>query len=187
MIDAVIELFATGVAGEVFFDRADPFDDAEAGWADVGVFSFETSAFEWERVACVFAGDAEFGAGVLPFGAVRVDFTSAAAFVCQEVSEFVFECAPDIVFGNVLEFWVHLNKAGGPPCAASGGAHAGVPSDADFACQFREAKGDGLLAAPCGHALVGQIGFPMMRFFLLRFREAAHPCGETEFQLREGF
>lgn len=187
MIDAVIKLFATGVAGEVFFDRADSFDDAEAGWADVSVFSFESSAFEWERVARLFAWDAEFGACGSPFGAMWLDFASAATFVCEEVSEFVFERMPNIVFRDVLEFGVHLDEASGPPCPASGGAHAGVPSDPDFACQFREAKGDGLLPAPCGHALVGLIGFPIIRFIWLWLREAAHPCGEAEFQLRERF
>ncbi len=127
VVDAVVELFAAGVAGEGFVDGADAFDDGEAGGADVVVFAFEFAAFERERVAGVFAGDAEFRAGDLPFRAVGVDFSFAAAFVGEEVCEFVFEGSPDGVFGDVLEFRVELDEAGGPPGAASGGSHAGVP------------------------------------------------------------
>jgi hypothetical protein len=155
VVGAAVEFFTAGVAGEGFVDGADAFDDGEASGADVVVLAFQFAAFEGEGMACVFARDTEFRAGDLPFGAVGIYFTFTAAFVGEEVSEFVFEGSPDGVFGDVFEFWVEFDEAGGPPGAASGGAHTGVPGDADFAGEFREGEGDGLLAAPCGEAGVG--------------------------------
>lgn len=69
-------------------------DAGEAGGANVGVLAFEAAAFEGEGVKGFFTGDADFGAGHLPFTSVRIDASSSGSLVSDEMGEFMFQGAP---------------------------------------------------------------------------------------------
>lgn len=116
------------VAGDAALDGFDAVDGGEAIGADVGMVALHPAAFEWQRVERLLAGDAEIGAGDLPFRAVGLDVAAtAAAFVGDEVGEFVLEGAPEFLGFAVAEFRVELDRAVRPPSAAGGGLHPWVP------------------------------------------------------------
>lgn len=150
VVGTVVELPATFVASDGALDGAHAVDHGEAVRADVGVVALHLAALEGKCVVRAFPGDAEVGAGKLPFGTVRVDAAAAAALVGDEVGEFVFERAPEFLGVEVAEFRVQLDGAVRPPCAAGGGAHARVPRDSHLAGEFAEAERAGGLGTPCG-------------------------------------
>lgn len=90
VVFAGIELFAAGIAGDGSFEGSDAFDHNEAGRAGVCVVAFHFPSFEREVVIGAFSCDAEVRTGGLPLDAMGVDFSPSAAFVGDEVGEFVF-------------------------------------------------------------------------------------------------
>ncbi len=187
VVEAAVEFPAAGVAGDGAADGTDAGDHRKAGGTGVGVVAFEAARLERKGVVGLLVGDAEFRAGGAPLRSVRIDVPPPATLVGEQVGELMFQRAPDIGLGEILELWIHLDPAGGPPSAAGRGAHPGVPGHADFPCQLGQAEGNRLLLAPRGHAGVME-----------RVRRGAdglwrgsprrpQPCGESEFQLREGF
>lgn len=77
--------------------RADSSDDDMALGADVGESLDGFPLGEREGVASGFVGDSEIGAGGFPFAAVGGDTSSAVAFACDEVGEFVEDDTDDLV------------------------------------------------------------------------------------------
>jgi hypothetical protein len=150
VVGAVVVFPAAGVAGDAALDGLDAVNGGEAIGTDVGVVALHAAAFEGQRVERLLTGDAEIGAGGLPFRAVGLDVAAAAAaFVGDEVGEFVFEGAPEFLGFAVAEFRVELDHAVGPPGTASGGLHARVPGNADFAGELGQGKAGGGFRAPC--------------------------------------
>lgn len=96
----------------------------------------------------MLAGNAKFGAGTAPLGAVWFDAAAAASFVGDEVSKFVFESAPEFVGFAFLKFGIEFDGAIRPPSAAGGCLHARVPRNGHLACKFVESEGFGGLCAP---------------------------------------
>ena len=127
VVGAVVKFPAAIVTGHGAADGFDAEDGGKAMRAGVGVVAFHPAAFEGQRVKRLFTGDAEIRAGGLPLGSVWIDPAAAAAFVCDEMSEFVFECAPEFFGRTFAEFWIEFDHAVRPPRAAGGGLHARIP------------------------------------------------------------
>ncbi len=182
MISAMIVFTATIVTGDAALDGFDAVNGGEAIRADVGVVALHSAALEGQRMEGLLAGDAEVGAGGLPFRAVGLDVAAAtAAFVGDEVGEFVFEGAPEFLGPALAEFRVELNRAIRPPSAAGGGLHPRVPRNAHLAGEFGQRKVGGGFRAPRRKASIipNRLGF-------LRDRrpQRTKPCGPFEFELR---
>lgn len=148
MVGAVVKFSAAFVACDRASDRSNALNDSEAVRANVSVFSLHFAAFKRERVECLFAGNAEFRAGVAPLGAVWFDATASASFVGDEVSEFVLKSAPEFVGLAFLKFGIEFDGAVWPPGAAGGGLHAWVPRNGYLAGKFVKSEGLGGLCAP---------------------------------------
>jgi hypothetical protein len=102
----------------------------------VDVFALHPARFKGQTVADFFTGDAQIATRQLPFRAVGLDPSAAAAFVSNEVGKFVLQSTPDFVGIAVLEFRIELNSPVRPPRTARRRPHPWIPRDADFLRQF---------------------------------------------------
>lgn len=172
---------AAGVTSDAALDGSHAVDGGEAIRADIGVVALHAAAFEGQCVEGLFAGDAEIGAGGLPFRSVGLDAAAAdAAFIGDEVGEFVFEGAPEFFGLAFPEFRVEFDRAIRPPGAAGGGLHPWVPGNADLAGEFGQSQASGGFRAPSGEAAVrpNRLGFRRGRGL-----QRAKPRGPFEFEL----
>ena len=94
MVAAAVEFAAAIVAGDRALDRADAVNDTEAIRANVRVVALHAAPLEGQRVERFLTMDAELGAGGLPFIAVRIDVTTTATLVSDEMGKLVLERAP---------------------------------------------------------------------------------------------
>ena len=81
-------------------------------------------------VVRLLVGDAEIGAGLAPFGTVRLDAPTPGAVVGDQVSEFVFEGALDLTL-KVFEEWVELDFPRGVAGKTGRAVKAAIPVNAD--------------------------------------------------------
>lgn len=93
----------------------------------VEVFSSDLPAWERQVVAAGFVLESEVAASLLPFDAMRGDFASACAVLCDEVGQFVKEGAVDFAFAELAQSRVEDNLSQGGVGEACGAAHSGVP------------------------------------------------------------
>ena len=136
VVGAAIEFAAAVVASDGALERLHAVDGGEAVSANVDVVALHAAAFEGERVEWMFAGDAQFRAGGCPFGTVGIRVSAAAAFVGNEMGEFVFEGAPEFLRRAFPELRVEFDGPVRPPRATSGSLHAWVPENTHLAGKF---------------------------------------------------
>ena len=136
LISATVECAAAIVTSDRFLDRSDAVDDPQAIRANVGIVAFHLAAFKREVVTGAFSRNAEILACDLPFPAMGFDPAAATALVGDEVGEFVLKGPPNFFGLALVEFWVELDQAGGPPRSAGSRLHPRVPSHSYFAGKF---------------------------------------------------
>lgn len=148
MINAAVEFPATVITSDGAADRLHPLNDGKTVGTDVGVVALHPAALEGQIVKRLFARDPEIRAGELPLRAVGIDPAAPAALVGDEVREFVLQGAPNFFGFAFPEFWIQLDAAVRPPCAACGRLHPGVPGNANTPRELGQGEGFGGLRTP---------------------------------------
>ncbi len=127
MIRTAVELAAAFVAGDGLGDGFHSMNHGEAIRADISMVALHSPALEWQIVIRLLSRDAKISTCRLPFLAVRVDATATAAFIGDEVGEFMFQRPPQFFRLAFLELRVELNRPVRPPCPAGSRLHTWVP------------------------------------------------------------
>lgn len=136
MVVPAVKFPAAFIAGYGPADGFYALDDHGTTRADVGVVTLHFPALEGEIVKWFFPWDTEVCAGGLPFWAVWIDATAAAALVGDEVGKLVLERTPNFLWLAVFELGIELDGAIWPPRSSGSGLHSGVPAHAHFASEL---------------------------------------------------
>jgi hypothetical protein len=93
-------------------------------WAVINKFFRQGAAFQWQLMIDAFIGDAEIGAGLLPFDAVWLNAPPPTAFIGDQMSELMAQRAPFLFGIDFFNLWIELDQTIRPPCPPCGCLHA---------------------------------------------------------------
>ncbi len=119
-------------------ERADARDGVEAMRATVEIFGGDGAGGKGEGVTTGFVGDSESDTCGAPFAAMTGDAFSGVGGMCEEVGEFMFQNAIQLISRKLQQEWIEFNSVELMKGASGSGSQAWVPDDAEFACEFDE-------------------------------------------------